>query len=93
MKPLHSYNILNLIVVTFIPSLALAQQPDAAATAQLIDEAKRPPFTQGAAMPTAQHNAPTTAPQPEHRMLPIWGMRLEPAAMSCQSRSVLASTT
>ncbi len=73
MKPLHSYKILNLLVVTFIPSLALAQQPNDTATAQLIDEAKRPPFTQGAAMPTDQHNAPTTAPQPEHRMLPIWG--------------------
>lgn len=72
MKPLH-YKILSLIAITCVPSLALAQQPDAAATAQLIDETKLPPFTQGAAMSTAQHNAPTTAPQPEHRLLPIWG--------------------
>lgn len=72
MKPQH-YKILNLILTTFVPSLALAQQPDAATTAQLIDQAERPAFTQGATVPTAQHNTPAATPKPQHRMLPIWG--------------------
>lgn len=73
MKSLY-FKILNLIVVPFIPTLALAQQPDSAATEQLIDSADHPLFTTPNALPAAQHNdAPKAKPQPEHRLLPIWG--------------------
>ncbi|MGO4746781.1 hypothetical protein [Serratia quinivorans] len=73
MKPLY-FKLLNLIVVPFIPTLALAQQPDSAATEQLIDTADRPLFVAQNALPAAQHNdVPKAKPQPEHRLLPIWG--------------------
>lgn len=73
MKPLY-FKILNLIVVPFIPSLALAQQPDSAATEQLIDSADRPLFITQHALPAAQHaDVPKAKPQPEHRLLPLWG--------------------
>lgn len=73
MKPLY-FKILNLIVVPFIPSLALAQQPDLAATERLIDSADRPLFITQHALPAAQHTeVPKAKSQPEHRLLPIWG--------------------
>lgn len=73
MKPLY-FKILNLIAVPFIPSLALAQQPDSATTEQLIDSAERPLFITQHALPAAQHTeVPKAKPQPEHRLLPIWG--------------------
>lgn len=73
MKPLY-FKILNLLAIPFIPSLALAQQPDSAATEQLIDTADRPLFITQHALPAAQHTAvPKAKPQPEHHLLPIWG--------------------
>lgn len=93
MKPLY-FKILNLIVVPFIPTLALAQQPDSAATEQLIDSADRPLFTTPNALPAAQHNdAPKAKTQPEHRLLPIWGMKHAPVVMICRNPSGSASTT
>ncbi|NLU17752.1 MAG: hypothetical protein GXW94_18655 [Serratia liquefaciens] len=73
MKPLY-FKILNLLAIPFIPSLALAQQPDSAATEQLIDTADRPLFITQHALPAAQHaDVPKAKPLPEHRLLPLWG--------------------
>ncbi|WP_413508551.1 hypothetical protein [Serratia proteamaculans] len=67
------FKALNLSTLLFIPALALAQQPDSAATAQLIDKADRPMFITQNALPASQPPEPTAKSQPEHRLLPIWG--------------------
>ncbi|CAI1994989.1 Uncharacterised protein [Serratia quinivorans] len=70
-----NYTYLLFVPMTLLSPLSFAQQPETDSTQQLIDQAQRPPFTQGV-LPAANHTAVTaekSQPQPEHRLLPIWG--------------------
>ncbi|MFI8416201.1 hypothetical protein ACQKDS_07040 [Serratia sp. NPDC078593] len=69
---LFNYKTLSIVPTLLYSSLALSQQSDADSTAQLIDRAERPLFTQGV-QPVVSHSTPSIQPKTEHRVLPIWG--------------------